>query len=95
MSDQVTIRMARHADAPALHALEELDSHELGTGDVVVAEVDGEVRAALPVSGGPAVADPFHPSDVLVELLAVHAAQLRRDRRRPTPTRRALALAAR
>jgi hypothetical protein len=56
MQDQVTIRMAGPADAPWLRALEQLDSHRLPEGDVLVAEVDGEVRAALAVAGSLAVA---------------------------------------
>jgi len=73
MQTQVTIRMARPADAPALHALEELDSHRLADGDVLVAEVDGELRAAHSLESGTAVADPFRPTAELVELLAVAA----------------------
>ncbi|MDQ4041289.1 MAG: hypothetical protein M3141_06020 [Actinomycetota bacterium] len=96
MQDQVTIRMAGAADAPALHALEELDSRRLADGDVLVAEVEGEVRAALPMDGGDAVADPFRPTAQLVELLGVHAAQLRTSARRTAPaTRGSLAVAAR
>lgn len=69
MLDEVTIRMAGPADAPALHALEELDARRLAPGDVLVAEVEGEIRAALPVGGGAAVADPFRPTAGLVRLL--------------------------
>jgi hypothetical protein len=35
--------------------------------------VGGAVRAALPLDGGPAVADPFSPSRPLVALLALRA----------------------
>lgn len=69
----VTIRMARPQDAPAVHALEELDSRRLAEGDVLLAEVGGEVRAAMPAGGGEAVADPFRPTADLVELLAMAA----------------------
>lgn len=69
----VTIRMARPADAPAVHALEELDSRRLADGDVLLAEVGGEVRAAMTVGGSEAVADPFRPTADLVELLALAA----------------------
>ena len=78
----VTIRIAGPADARALRALEDLDSGRLPAGDVVVAEVAQEIWAAVPVAGGAAVADPFHPSAALVELLVVHAAQLRSGARR-------------
>lgn len=73
METQVTIRMARPADAPALHELEELDSNRLADGDVLVAEVDGELQAARSLESGTAVADPFRPTAGLVELLAVAA----------------------
>ena len=69
----VTIRMARPADAPAVHALEELDSRRLADGDVLLAEVGGEVRAAMTVGGGEPGADPFRPTAELVQLLAVAA----------------------
>lgn len=85
MQDHMTIRMAGAADAPAVHALEELDSRRLAEGDVLIAAVDGEVRAALPLAGGDAVADPFRPTAELVELLAVHAAQLSASARNPAP----------
>ena len=42
----------------------------------LVAEVDGRLRAALPLDGSRAIADPFHRGLDLVELLRVRAAQL-------------------
>jgi len=96
MRDQVTIRMASAADGAALQALEALDAHRLPGGDVLVAEVEGEVRAALPVRGGAAVADPFRPTAALVELLALHAEQLRDARPRAAARpRHAVAVATR
>ena len=95
MQTQVTIRMARPADAPALHALEQLDSHRLVGGDVLVAEVDGELRAARSLEGGTPVADHFRPTADLVELLDVHARQMREAVPRPRPLARVLAVAAR
>jgi hypothetical protein len=43
---------------------------------LLVAEVDGEVRAALSLDTGEAVADPFAPSAALVDLLRTRARQL-------------------
>jgi hypothetical protein len=74
----VTLRPASAADAGALIVLAELDSAEAPSGSVLVAEVDGRVRAALPLNGARAIADPFHRSTELVELLRMRAAQLRR-----------------
>ncbi len=39
----------------------------------MVAEVGGEVLAALPARGGQAIADPFRPTAELVEMLRVRA----------------------
>ena len=73
----VTIRVAANADHEALVRLAILDSRPVPSGHVLVAEVEGELRAALSVSGGQAVADPFHPTAPLVSLLAQHAKQVR------------------
>jgi hypothetical protein len=56
--------------------LAQLDSAFCPRGRVLVAAVGGEPRAALPLDGGPAVADPFHPTAELVALLGMRAAQL-------------------
>ena len=73
----VTIRAATSGDYEALDRLAQLDSRPLPTGHVLVADVDGEVRAALPVNGGASVADPFQHTAALVSLLALRARQLR------------------
>ena len=69
----VTIRCAGTGDAPALRRLAELDSSRVPSGDVVIAEVDGEPRAALSRTSGAVVADPFHRTAGLVELLRTTA----------------------
>lgn len=74
---EVTIRAATAADQRSLERLAQLDSGSVPRGYVLVAELGGELRAALPVSGGPAIADPFAPTAPLTELLEVRAAQLR------------------
>lgn len=73
----ITIRLARDDDARALATLADLDSRRLPSGDVVVAEVGGELRAAVGIAGGEPIADPFHATAGLVSLLAVRAQQLR------------------
>jgi hypothetical protein len=75
--DGVTIRRSRAADHDALVLLAQLDSRVLADGELLVAEVDGELRAALPLGGGPAIADPFRPTAPLVSLLGLRASQLR------------------
>ena len=76
MQTTITVRRADHRDAPALAALAQLDSAAPLAEPVLVAEAAGRPRAALSLADGAAIADPFHPSANLVELLRVHAAQL-------------------
>jgi hypothetical protein len=75
--ETVTIRMAVSADAAALDRLAQLDSAPPpAPGPTLVAEVDGELRAAVPLQGGPALADPFRPTVELVAILAQRRQQL-------------------
>ena len=73
---RVTLRRGVAADRERLEILAELDSAEPPAGAVLIAEVDGRLRAALPLDGGPALADPFHHGADLLELLRLRAAQL-------------------
>jgi hypothetical protein len=77
----LTIRPADLADLAALDRLAALDSASAPTGDVLVAEVGGELWAAVEVDSGAAIADPFRPSADLVELLRLHARGARRPSR--------------
>jgi hypothetical protein len=93
----VVIRMAGAADGPALERLGALDG-DRPAGErlaeaaqdhaVLVAEVDGSLEAALALDGGLAVADPFRPSALHAQLLALRARQLGGDA--PRRSRRAL-----
>ena len=65
----VIIRQATAADDPALARLASLDSNAVPGGTVFVAEQNGELRAAISVESGRAIADPFHPTAELVALL--------------------------
>jgi hypothetical protein len=76
---RVTLRYAAAGDAPRLRDLADLDSATLPNGPLLVAEVDGRLRAALPLDGGRAIADPFHRGAELIELLRVRAAHLARS----------------
>ena len=74
MTDKtLTIRHADLADLAALDRLAALDSASPPTGEALVAEVGGELWAALELSTGATIADPFRPSGELVELLKLHA----------------------
>jgi hypothetical protein len=88
----ITIRSARDADAHALYRLAVLDSARVPAGDLLVAEVSGEIVAAASDHG--VIADPFRPTADVVQLLqlrsrAVHAP--RTAARRPVRARLRLA----
>jgi hypothetical protein len=84
-AEALTIRMAVSADAEALGRLAQLDSAPPPASvPMLVAEVGGELRAALPLGGGPAIADPFRRTAEIVAILADRARQLA-----PLPPRRA------
>jgi hypothetical protein len=74
----ITIRLAADDDATALRRLAQLDGARLPDGELLVAEADGEIRAALRVVDSAYVADPFFPSRELVGMLDVRAKRLRR-----------------
>jgi hypothetical protein len=82
-AETVTIRMAALADAEALDRLAQLDSAPRPRPEpMLVAEVGGELRAALPLQGGPAIADPFRRTVELVAMLQARTRQLAPQRRR-------------
>jgi hypothetical protein len=72
----VTVRPAIESDRPALRRLAALDSSAVPVGDLLVAEIDGELRAAVAVHSRAGIADPFHPTEALVSLLRARARQL-------------------
>jgi hypothetical protein len=49
------------------------------SGRALVAEVDGELWAALPLATGKMLVDPFRPSSEVQQLLSLRATQLRRE----------------
>jgi hypothetical protein len=73
MESHVSIRLASASDAAALRRVAGRDTRPLPGGDLLVAVVGGEVRAALSLSNGESVADPFHPTTGLLELLRIRA----------------------
>jgi hypothetical protein len=74
--DPILIRFANDSDAAAIARLAELDSSPAPDGALLVAEVGGELRAALRVDDHAVIADPFHPTNGLVGLLAARAESL-------------------
>ena len=76
----VTLRM-RSADGDgALAALASLSACPPPKGWYVVAEVKGEVVAALPLGGGAVLPNPFRPTAQLLPLLELRVAQLTGER---------------
>ena len=78
----LTIRDARPDDDAALRRLAALDCSAVPDGRLIVAEVEGEIRAAAPITGGARIADPFRPTAPLADLLEFRAAQLRDHEKR-------------
>jgi hypothetical protein len=75
-SDEITIRLSRPEDRVSILRLAQLDERRAPSGDSLLAIVGGELRAALPLGDGEAIADPFQPTAELVELLRVRDAAL-------------------
>jgi hypothetical protein len=87
--EPVTLRLAAPSDAPALRRLAGLDSRSVPPAPQLVAEREGRIDAALSLSSGAWIADPFRHTAQLCELLRHHAESLRtaprRRRRRLLP----------
>ncbi len=88
-SDAVVLRLAQESDARALRRLADLDDAAPLVGAALLAEQDGELRAALSLHSGRSIADPFRPTTNLVTLLRARASLLHHDHH---PSRRALSL---
>ena len=91
----VTIRPARETDRTALGELAALDSGRMPSPPVLVAELSGEIVAAVGIGSGERVANPFVPTAAVLELLCMRARRLadaddgrpwRRTRRHRTPS---------
>lgn len=72
----LSIRRARLDDIHAIGHLAALDSANPVAGDVLLAEADGRLVAALDVISGRSIADPFTHTAHAVELLEARARQL-------------------
>jgi len=76
--DDVVIRLCRAGDDPALERLAALSERRLPRGSFVVAELNGELVAALPLDvAGPLLRDPFRRTSGLLDLLELRARQVR------------------
>jgi len=69
MNSPITIREANEADAPVLRRLAELDSAPPIKGPVLIAEHGGRAVAAVGLEERRAIADPFEPTQDVLQLL--------------------------
>lgn len=92
--DAFTLRLSRPADARALEELAQLDCARPLHGPHLVAEVGGTLRAAISLTDGVVIADPFHRTTAMVELLRARSntqlSDQRAVRRAPTSLLRRL-----
>ena len=82
---EVRIRRATAADVPALEYLAGLDSQTWKGGEALVAEVAGELWAAVSLDGAVAIADPFRRTLDLLDLLELRREQLVPAAAQPRP----------
>lgn len=81
----VTLRIAYPDDAQVLAWLAELDEAPPLGGPVLMAEVEGSPTAAVSLSDFRAIANPYEPTEALVQLLMVRARQLQEPERSRRP----------
>jgi hypothetical protein len=86
--DQVTIRTLSESDRESVVRLAQLDSSPAPEGRLLGAVVGGRLVAALSLTSGESVANPFIPSDAAHSMLRLRAKQLNPKRRRLRPGRR-------
>jgi hypothetical protein len=72
----IVLRLGLPADADALGRLAALDSTTPPPQPVLLAELDGRLAAALALSNGTIISDPFQHTSELIALLRTRARQL-------------------
>ncbi|MDP9344229.1 MAG: hypothetical protein M3P44_00630 [Actinomycetota bacterium] len=83
----IIIRRAVTGDIAGLARLAALDSARPLAGEVLLAEHDGQTRAALSLRDGRTIADPFLPTAADVALLRTRAALMHGSGRVPSQRR--------
>jgi hypothetical protein len=78
----ITIRLAYPDDLAALRQLASLDSSTVPAEPLLVAEVDGQLRVAVSMADLRAIADPFVPTALVVELIRQHIKRVNESSRR-------------
>jgi hypothetical protein len=89
-STSLTIRHANAADTGALARLAALDSRRVPSGELLIAELDGRLVAALSVDTGAVIADPFEYTAAIVDSLRAQAQRRSRPALMPGYLGRAL-----
>jgi hypothetical protein len=79
----VTIRADQATDRAALRRVAQRDSRAIPDGELLVAEVDSEIQAAIALATGEVIADPFRPTAELVRILGLRREELRGELRGP------------
>jgi hypothetical protein len=74
----ITIRLMGPTDVDEVRRVAERDCRDVPGGELLIAIAEGEVRAAIALDSGEVVADPFHPTEELVRVLALRRAQMQR-----------------
>ena len=87
-STEILIHAARAEDMREVARVAGRDSGELPAGPLLVARVGGDLRAAISLSDGSVVADPFYRTTELIAMLKIRA-HAGRD---PIPSRRSFFL---
>jgi hypothetical protein len=82
----ITLRLAVPEDAHVLTELAQLDCAKVPPSPILMAEVGGQMRAAISLRDGSTIADPFQRTAPVRDLLAARAEHLRTDQ--PTRARR-------
>lgn len=83
----VTLRLGSPSDERAVGLLAALDSSTPPARPLLLADADGQPLAALALSDGSVVADPFQATADLIDLLRARARQLDGDHRMRSPGR--------
>jgi hypothetical protein len=83
--NEITIKLSNDSDRDRIATLAQLDGGRPPAGDVLLAEIDGRLVAAVGMDGT-AVSDPFERTAALVETLRGQVRDV--PRRRPARRRR-------
>ena len=86
--DHITLRILSEEDRESIVRLAQLDSSPAPEGHLLGAVVDGRLVAAVSLTSGESIANPFIPSESARSMLQLRAKQLNPRRRRLIPRRR-------